>query len=114
MLENIKISTLDNGCRIVTSSLPGIESVAVGIFTGVGSRYETSRQAGHSHFLEHMLFKGSAKRTARAISRDIEGRGGNVNAYTNFESTAYYASVPAAAVSTALDVLGDMYVAPKL
>lgn len=114
MLENVKITTLDNGCRIVTSSLPGIESIAIGIFAGVGSRFETPAQAGHSHFLEHMLFKGSEKRSARAISQDIESRGGNTNAYTNFETTVYYASVPAAAASIAMDVLGDIYIAPKL
>ncbi len=114
MLDNVKITTLDNGCRIATSSLPGIESVAIGIFAGVGSRFETPAQAGHSHYLEHMLFKGSEKRSARAISQDVESRGGNTNAYTNFETTVYYATVPAAAASTAMDVLGDMYLAPKL
>lgn len=114
MLDHVKTTTLDNGCRIVTSTMPGVESLAVGLFSTVGSRYETHRQSGHSHFLEHMLFKGSAKRSARAISQAIESRGGNMNAYTNFESTVYYAVAPSTAAALTTDVLGDMYLFPKL
>ena len=114
MLDNVKVTTLDNGCRIVTSEMSGIESVSIGLFSGAGSRFETSSQLGHSHFLEHMLFKGSAKRSSRAISQAIESRGGNMNAYTNFESTAYYAVAPSDATTLAFDVLADMYLAPKL
>ncbi len=114
MLDHVKITTLDNGCRIVTSTMPDVESLAVGFFSTVGSRYEAQRQSGHSHFLEHMLFKGSAKRSARAISQAIESRGGNMNAYTNFESTVYYAVAPSTSAALTTDVLGDMYVSPKL
>lgn len=114
MLDDVKITTLDNGCRIATSLVRDTESLAIGFFAKVGSRSESAAESGHSHFLEHMLFKGSAKRTARAISQDIESRGGNTNAYTNHESTVYYAVAPCDAEALALDVLGDMYAAPRL
>ncbi|MGI5870345.1 MAG: M16 family metallopeptidase [Kiritimatiellia bacterium] len=114
MLDDVKITTLDNGCRIATSRIEQTEGVAIGFFARVGSRCEPAAKSGHSHFLEHMLFKGSAKRSARAISRDIESRGGNTNACTNYEGTVYYAVVPYDAEALALDVLGDMYAAPRL
>lgn len=114
MLDHVKVTTLDNGCRIVTSTMPDVESLAVGFFSTVGSRYEAHRQSGHSHFLEHMLFKGSAKRSARAISQAIESRGGNMNAYTSFESTVFYAVAPSTSAALTIDVLGDMYASPKL
>lgn len=114
MLDQVQVTTLENGCRIVTSEMTGTESLSLGFFANVGSRHESPSQAGHSHYLEHMLFKGSAKRSARAISEAIESRGGNTNAYTNFESTVFYAVVPYNVASLALDVIGDMYIAPKM
>lgn len=114
MLNHVQTTTLDNGCRIVTSSIPRVQSLGIGFFSKTGSRFESSRTAGHSHFLEHMLFKGSAKRSARAISQAVESRGGNMNAYTNFEQTVFYAVVPSNAARIATDVLGDMYLSPKL
>lgn len=114
MLDQVQVTTLENGCRIVTSEMTGTESLSMGFFADVGSRHESPAQAGHSHFLEHMLFKGSANRSARAISQAIESRGGNTNAYTNFESTVFYAVVPYNVASLALDVIGDMYLAPKI
>ena len=114
MLDDVKVTTLGNGCRIATSRIQDTESVAIGFFARVGSRCESPAESGHSHFLEHMLFKGSAKRSARAISQDIESRGGNTNAYTNYEGTVYYAVAPYDAEALALDVLGDMYAAPRL
>lgn len=114
MLDHVQLTTLPNGTRVITSHMPGIDSLALGFYAGVGSRYESAAEAGHSHFLEHMLFKGSAKRSARAISQAVEGRGGNMNAFTNYETTVYYAVVPSDSGALALDVLGDMYLAPKL
>lgn len=114
MLNHVQTTTLDNGCRIVTSSIPRVQSLGIGFFSKTGSRLESSRTAGHSHFLEHMLFKGSAKRSTRAISEAVESRGGNMNAYTNFENTVFYAVVPSNAARIATDVLGDMYLSPKL
>lgn len=114
MLDQVHVTTLENGCRIVTSEMTGTESLSLGFFADVGSRHESHAQAGHSHYLEHMLFKGSATRSARAISQAIESRGGNTNAYTNFESTVFYAVVPYNVASLALDVIGDMYLAPKM
>ena len=85
------------------------QSVSVGIFVGVGSRYEDEAQAGMSHFIEHMLFKGSAKRpSSRIIAEAIEGIGGITNAYTSQDTTVYYAKVAASQVGTAVDVLADM------
>lgn len=114
MLDHVQATTLENGCRIVTSSIPRVQSLAIGFFSKTGSRFESPQTSGHSHFLEHMLFKGSAKRSARAISEAIESRGGNMNAYTNFENTVFYAVVPSNAARMATDVLGDMYLSPKL
>lgn len=89
--------------------LPNFQSVSMGIFVGVGSRYESTAQAGMSHFIEHMLFKGTQKRpTARLIAEAIEGVGGVSNAYTSQENTVYYAKVAAPQIDTAIDVLVDL------
>ncbi len=100
---------LDNGLRILLVPLGNIQSVSLGIFVKLGSRYESSSQSGMSHFIEHMLFKGSARRPhARLIAETIEGVGGLTNAYTSQETTVYYAKVAAHQTATALDVLTDM------
>ena len=99
---------LPNGLRIITEELPHIHSVAVGVYTKVGARYEAPRLSGVSHFLEHMLFKGTARRNARDISEAIEGVGGGLNAYTSFDSTVYYAKVADIHFDRAVDVLSDM------
>ncbi len=99
---------LPNGLRIITEELPHIHSVSMGVFTKVGSRYETAGLSGVSHFLEHMLFKGTAKRTAREISEAIEGIGGLINAYTSHDSTVYYAKVADIHLEQAIDTLSDM------
>lgn len=108
-------SVLDNGLRILTSTMPHTRSVSVGFFIGVGSRYETEKENGITHFIEHMLFKGTTKRpTARDIAVAIEGKGGVFNASTGRELTTYWAKVAQHHFSVALDVLADMLVNSKL
>jgi len=100
---------LDNGLRILTSALPHTRSVSVGFFVGVGSRYESDEQSGVSHFIEHMLFKGTEKRpTAMEIAVAIEGIGGIFNAGTGTESSVYWIKVAQSHLDVAIDVLVDM------
>jgi predicted Zn-dependent peptidase len=113
MLMNVQDSTHANGLRLVTAHMPHVESVSIGIWIGVGGRHEPRRLCGASHFIEHMLFKGTARRSARAISQAIEGRGGDLNAFTQEESTCYYARVAADRVWTAFDVLMEMVLHPR-
>ena len=102
-------TTLDNGLRVITTTMPHTRSVSICIFIGVGSRYETEREAGISHFIEHLLFKGTQKRpTAREISEAIERVGGILNGGTDKELTVYWCKVPEPHFSSALDVLADM------
>lgn len=106
-------STLGNGLRVLTVTLPHVQSVSLGIFLGVGSRYESEALAGAAHFCEHMAFKGTAHwPTALAIADAIEGRGGLVNAQTGRETTLYWAKVAAPHLAEALDVLADMLLSP--
>ncbi len=106
-------SVLTNGLRVLTSEMPHTRSATVSIYVGAGSRYEADEEAGLSHFLEHMLFKGASRRpTAKEISVAIEGVGGISNAATDRELTVYYAKVPHTAVLEAVDVLADMVSAP--
>ena len=102
-------TTLDNGLRIITETMPHTRSVSVCIFIGVGSRYEAEAEAGISHFIEHLLFKGTQKRTtAREISEAIEGVGGILNGGTDRELTLYWCKVVQPHFRLALDVLVDM------
>lgn len=104
-----QLHTLANGLRVYLVPVSSFQSVSLGIFVRVGSRYERPAEAGVSHFIEHMLFKGTTRRpSARIIAETIEGVGGISNAYTSQEATVYYAKVAAAQASTALDVLADM------
>ena len=104
-----ELSTLDNGLRILTVTIPHVQSVSLAAFVGVGSRYECAEVAGASHFIEHMLFKGTARwPTARDIAEMIEGRGGVLNASTGLEMTLYWAKVAVAHMPGALDVMSDM------
>lgn len=113
-MDNVCITELPGGVRVVTVALPHVQSVTLGVMAGIGSRYETRRNAGVSHFIEHLLFKGTEKRSAQAITRAIEGRGGYLNAFTQEESTCYYARIPYNHLRGALDVLCDMYLNPRL
>jgi predicted Zn-dependent peptidase len=108
-------TVLDNGLRILTTAMPHTRSVAVGIFTGVGSRYENEQQRGISHFIEHMMFKGTERRpSAQQISEAIEGLGGEMNASTDRELTLYEVKVADHHLPIALDVLVDMFRHSKL
>jgi predicted Zn-dependent peptidase len=102
-------TTLENGLRILTFTMTQTRAVSVSFFVGTGSRYESDEVAGVSHFIEHMLFKGTARRpTARHISEAIEGIGGYSNAYTDQDTTTYWARVAAPHFAKAADVLTDM------
>jgi len=108
MFKDVQETRLANGMRVITSRIPHVQSAAVGLWVGAGSRHEPQKLGGISHFLEHMLFKGTAKRSALEISRAIEGRGGYLNAFTQEESTCYYARVSYDHLPVAFDVLADM------
>jgi predicted Zn-dependent peptidase len=107
--------TLANGLRVLVSEMPEMRSVSLFVYVGVGSRIETKDDAGTSHFLEHMVFKGSAKRpTAADISNVIESKGGVVNASTDKEVTVFWSRLPARHYLVALDVIADLIRAPML
>jgi predicted Zn-dependent peptidase len=102
-------TTLDNGLRVLTQTMPHTRSVSICIFVGVGSRYESEPQAGVSHFIEHLCFRGTTKRTtSREISEAIEGVGGIINAGTDKELTVYWCKVAQPHLTLALDVLADI------
>jgi predicted Zn-dependent peptidase len=101
--------TCENGLRIVTEKIPSVRSVALGIWVGTGSKYESSANNGISHFLEHMFFKGTTSRSAKQIAETFDEIGGNVNAFTSKEYTCYYARVLDQHAPIALDVLSDMF-----
>ena len=105
----IQITTLDNGVRVVSDTVPTVESVSVGIWVNAGARHEAAPQNGIAHLLEHMVFKGTSRRSALDIAREIETVGGQMNAYTGREHTAFYAKVATRTVRTVtspLDKLG--------
>jgi predicted Zn-dependent peptidase len=105
---SVEISVLDNGLRVVSDAAPHLESASVGIWVDAGARNESLETNGVAHFLEHMAFKGTERRSARAIAEEIEAVGGHLNAYTGREHTAYYARVLKADVPLALDLLADI------
>lgn len=107
-------STLRNGIEIVSHSMPRMQSVALGIWIRVGGRYEDEKIKGVSHYLEHMLFKGSRKYSCRKIKETIEGVGGSLNGFTSEELTCYLAKLPHRYLETALDILSDMVINPLL
>src|SRR4051812_46877247 len=110
----IRRTQLDSGLRVVTEHLPGLRSAAVGFWVGTGSRDEPDAVAGTSHFLEHLLFKGSATRHAAEIAEAVESCGGDMNAFTGQEVTAYYVRVPDRHRDLALDILSDIVWSPAL
>lgn len=109
-MKNIQITVLKNGATVATSAVDDAESVSFGIWAKAGGRHESAAQSGMSHFLEHMLFKGTPTRSALQISQAIEGCGGYLNAFTQEESTCYYARLPHEFMPRAVEVLTDMYV----
>ena len=103
-----RVTTLANGARIATAAMPHMKSVTVGVWVGVGGRHESVEDCGISHFVEHMLFKGTKERSARQITEAIEGVGGFVNAFTTEDHTCYYAKAGAKYLPLLGDVLLDM------
>ena len=110
----ITTTTLDSGIRLVTESMPEVASLSVGIWVGTGSRDETPEQSGISHFLEHLLFKGTPERTAREIAEEVDAVGGDMNAYTTKEFTTFYVRALAEDVELGLDILCDILCRPAL
>src|ERR1700758_854922 len=106
--HGVSRTVLPGGLRVVTESLPAVRSVALGIWVGVGSRDEDHAHAGATHYLEHLLFKGTRRRTALEISAEMDAAGGEMNAFTAKEYTCYYARVLDADLPLAVDVLSDM------
>ncbi|HTA54944.1 MAG TPA: pitrilysin family protein [Candidatus Acidoferrales bacterium] len=104
-----KKTTLPNGLRVLTEAMPAVRSATVGIWADVGSAVESRDRRGISHLVEHMLFKGTQRRTARQIAETMDSVGGNLNAFTDKETTCYYAKVIDRHVPLALDVLADMF-----
>jgi predicted Zn-dependent peptidase len=104
-----KIAQLANGLTLATASMPHMASVSLGIWVGVGGRYEPAALSGASHFIEHMLFKGTRKRSAKQISEDIEGIGGDLNAYTSEEVTCYFVKGCHDRFDTMFEVMRDMF-----
>ncbi|TAH36076.1 MAG: insulinase family protein [Alphaproteobacteria bacterium] len=105
---SIQITTLDSGLRVASEFMPNIETVALGVWFDVGTRNELPKQNGIAHLLEHMLFKGTSRRTALQISEEIENVGGHTNAYTSRDLTAYYARVMHQDTELAIDLLADL------
>ncbi len=105
---SVGLATLSNGLRIVTDRIDSVATVSLGLWVDVGTRHEPAQINGVAHFLEHMAFKGTRRRSALAIAEEIEAVGGHLNAYTSRESTAYYAKVLKEDVALALDILADI------
>jgi len=109
----ITTTTLESGIRLVSETMPEVASLCVGVWVGTGSRDETPEQSGISHFLEHLLFKGTPERTARE-SRGGRPVGGDMNAYTTKEYTTFYVRALAEHVELGLDILCDILCRPAL
>jgi predicted Zn-dependent peptidase len=110
--RDIEMTTLANGLRVITEAMPHVRSVSVGIWIGSGSRRETAEQNGLSHFIEHMLFKGTGKRSAEDIARSVDSIGGNLDAFTAKECVCYNTKVLDEHLSQAFDVLADLVLHP--
>jgi predicted Zn-dependent peptidase len=110
--ETVGRTRLDNGIRVVTEAMPELRSVAVGFWAGTGSRDEPEVLAGASHFLEHLLFKGTPTRSAQDIAEAVEAVGGEMNAFTTKEYTAYYVRILDESLELALDILSDVVWSP--
>lgn len=110
----VRRTLLPGGLRVITEQVPGVRSVAFGIWVNAGSRDETATQMGSAHYLEHLLFKGTARRSAMDISSSIEAVGGDLNAFTTKEYTCYYARVLDEDVDLAIDVVSDVVIGALL
>ncbi|MEE9416237.1 MAG: pitrilysin family protein [Acidimicrobiales bacterium] len=112
--DRVEITELPNGLRIVTERMDSVRSVALGCWVGVGNRDEPDSASGSSHFLEHLLFKGSDRWSSRELSAAIDGIGGDMNAFTSREYTAYSFRVPETGIELAADLLTEVIVRPRL
>ncbi len=110
---SIEMTALANGLRVISHAMPHLESASLGVWVGAGARSETAALHGISHLLEHMAFKGTARRSAREIAEEIESVGGDLNAATSLETTAYYARVLKADLSLGVDIIADIVRDPK-
>jgi predicted Zn-dependent peptidase len=108
MSEDAEITRLDNGLRVATVAMPRVQTLSVGVWVDAGARHERPDVNGVAHMLEHMAFKGTTRRSARAIAEEIENVGGHLNAYTSRENTAYYARVLADDLHLATDIIADI------
>ena len=109
---SVEVTRLPSGLTVVTDSMPHLQTASLGVWVGSGSRDERPDEHGISHLLEHMAFKGTRRRTARQIAEEIEAVGGDINAATSFETTAYFASMLKSDVPLAVDVLADILANP--
>jgi len=110
---SVDVTKLPSGLTVITDTMPHLETAALGVWAGVGGRDEKPNEHGISHLLEHMAFKGTTRRSSREIVEEIEAVGGDLNAGTSTETTAYYARVMKADVPLALDVLSDILANPS-
>ena len=104
----VEVTRLENGLTVVTDAMPHLQTISVGVWVNTGARHEGRHQHGVSHLLEHMAFKGTERRSARAIAEEIENVGGHLNAHTAHEATAYYARVMKGDLPLAVDLLADI------
>ncbi len=111
-VENVGRSRLASGLRVVTESLPTARSVTIGAWVGSGARDEAPAESGASHFLEHLLFKGTERRSAREIAEAVESVGGEMNAFTTHEQTVFYVRLPDERLELAIDILADVLWSP--
>ncbi|MEO6571305.1 MAG: pitrilysin family protein, partial [Ilumatobacteraceae bacterium] len=109
-----RIANLPSGLTIAVEPMVSTRTVAIGVWVGVGARDESPEAAGMSHFLEHLLFKGTATRSAIEISQTVDRVGGDINAFTSKEYTAYYCRMPARFAHLGIDLLGDVLTNPAL
>jgi len=112
--EGVRSTTLPSGTRVITEAMPGVRSVAVGFWISCGSRDEAAPVAGASHFLEHLLFKGTRRRSAQEIAEALDRVGGDLNAFTSKEYTCFYARCLDRDLALAVDVLGDMVTSARI
>jgi len=109
-----RVVRLDSGLTVAVDEMASTRSASIGVWVGVGSRDEPEQSSGVSHFLEHLLFKGTDRRSARDISRSVDRVGGDINAYTAREHTVFHCRVPARHVADSLEILGDVVCAPAI
>ena len=100
---------LDNGITVLIEDIKSINTASLGFFVRAGVKNELSGEEGISHFIEHLLFKGTTNRSAKEISEEIDNQGGMINAYTSVEKTAYYIQMTSNTLETGIDILNDMW-----